>query len=268
MKKAISLTVLVGALMVASHGYSYTGSFTEDFDAAGSTDWTDPVNTGTVIVTGETTPADSPAYFPAPNDVSAGFNGTGWMRVGTTNAGNFGVVLSIFDANTTVPAEELEDYTIEVDMFVVVDQPTRHQLGLAGHWTPAAENSPPEFFYSHNTPANPNGFGWRGGGLATQYGAFGGVTLDTNQWVRIRMDFFENGTRVEVGVDIGIDGIEEHSQEATYTGTGLTRTSGAAGVFAVLNDPSASSSAVTSLYSYFDNFELTFPSSVNDWTLF
>ena len=266
--KLHSALLVIGALAVASQGYAYTGSFTDNFDTAGAANWSDPANTDTVIITGETAAADSPAYAPLPSDIAAGFNGTGWLRLGTTNAGNFGVTLAIYDALTTVPPAELRDYTIEADVFVVVDQPTRHHLGLAGHWSPGNGNTVPEFFYSHNTPGQPNGFGWRSGGMATTFGAFSGLTLSSNQWVTMRMTFFDAGTRLEVGLDIDRDGTEEQTQEVTYTASALSNIEGAAGFFSVVNNPAAGSSAVTSLYSYFDNFSVTFPAPVQDWSMY
>lgn len=260
------LILCAGLLGLASAAVAYTNSFTLDFNTAGTTGWSE-VNGGEILAAGETTAVGTPAYSPGPGDGAAGANGTGWFRVGAgTQAA--GVVTANYNGtaggSTTPPA----DYTIEVDMFVVVNpsQPGyRHHADLNARWNNST-NAPFQFFYSHNTPSSANGYGFRntGGGTATTYNALG-VTETSNRWVRLKITV--TGTAALVAVDRDLNGTYDHSANVTLGGTAPA--TGVPGVFSVINDPTNGSARVADQFTFFDNFKYTPGNAgIGDWAVY
>ncbi|MGI8906220.1 MAG: hypothetical protein ACR2IE_06995 [Candidatus Sumerlaeaceae bacterium] len=249
---ALTLSAVAGA------GFGYTNSYSANFNTSLPAGWSDPFNANSVLVGGETTPADSPAYSPTPN-TATGFNNNGWLRVGTTNTSNFGITLALWDGTGGGGLTEAADYTVEADVFIVVHPTIRHHQGIAGRAT-GTDNFPFELFYSNQTPGNPDGFGWRNGGSTNTYGAFPAET--GNKWVHLKMTF--HGAFVDVFVDKNKDSVYDY----TSTNIPLTATTGKAGFFSVLNDPTAGNAPVTGQYAYFDSFTYTPTSGVSDWSIY
>jgi len=240
--------------------FAYTSSFTLPFTNSGDTaGWSDPANAGSTIVTGESTPADSPAYSPTPN-AGAGYNSTPWMRIGRTNTENYGISLAIYDGTAGGSTADPTDYTYQADVFVVIHATQRFQMGICGRWTSADVNLPFELFHMVNIAGYTNGYGTRGGGSTTFYGRFPEET--TNRWVRMKMTF--HGSLVDIGIDNNLDGTFEY----TATDIALTDAAGKPGFFSVLNDPANGSIGVANQFSYFDNFSYAPYTSVGDWNLY
>lgn len=249
---------LLGVLALAGTAFGYTTQYTQNFNAASPAGWSDPFNSGTTLVAGDSTPTDSPAYSPLPQS-APGYNSTAWLRLGTTNTGAAGVTLALWDGTGGGGGTSGTDYTVEGDVFIVIDATNRHQQGLAGRAT-GTDNLPFEFFYANGTPSQPNGYGYRSGGSTANYGLFPAET--SNRWVHMKMTF--HGSQVDVAVDRDLNGTYDYTQ----TNIALTATSGKAGFFSVLNNGSGGA-AITTQYAYFDNFKYTpAGSGVNDWSIY
>lgn len=260
--RRMAFAAVVLALLAGPALHAQT-TFTKSFETASTAGWSDPVNptTNFVLVSGDSTPADVPAFSPPPN-TATGFNGTSWLRFGRTDNSNNGVCLAIYDAvgQGDLPAAPT-DHTVEALVFVKVDATERYQVGITGRYTLALGNFPFELFYSNNTGTQPNGYGTRGGGSTTNYGAFGGVTETANRWVRMRIQFA--GLVANVGVDRDLDGVYELTQD----GIALTATDGLPGCFSVLNNPSTGD-GLPNQFVYFDELSVSVPAAgVTEWML-
>jgi len=254
------LFVMAVVFCLSNLVFAYTNSFTLDFTSSDLTGWSDPANSpSSDIVSGESTPADSPPYSPTPN-TAAGYNSTPWMRIGRSAGDNYGVALAIYDGTAGGSTTDPTDYTYQANVFVVTHATLRFQEGICGRWTSADGNFPFEVFHSVNTPGQPNGYGYRSGGSTTTYGLFTAET--TNRWVCMKMTF--HGSLVDIAIDNNLDGTFDYTQNDIA----LTDTAGKAGFFSVINDPGAGSVGVPSQFSYFDNFSYTYPTSVGDWELY
>jgi hypothetical protein len=257
---------------ISAAGLAYTNNFTLDFNAAGGTaGWTDPVPNPSSFASGVTAGTDSPAYSPTPQ-AATGYPGSGMFQLGTPSQAN-GVSLALYDGTAGGSTSDPTDYTVEADVFVIVNpaSPQRNQEGIFARFN-ASGNSPLEFFYSHNTPGQPDGYGFRNtntgtGGTATTYNALG-VTESANRWVRMKMTVA--GTAVTIAVDRDRNG----SYETTYgspivLGTGAP-TAGKAGFFSIIND-SGTGALIANQFAYFDNFAFTkpaVPAGVADWSIY
>ncbi|MBN1900421.1 hypothetical protein JW926_03735 [Candidatus Sumerlaeota bacterium] len=262
MKRVLFLSLVSILVCFSNFSMAYTNSFTLNFESAGDTaGWSDSVNTpATTIVTGETTPADSPAYSPTPL-TGAGYNSTAWMRIGQPGGDYYGIGLAIYDGTAGGSTTDPVNYTIEADVFVVIHATLRFQMGLAGRWTSASGNFPFELFHSVNV-GQPDGYGFRSGGSTAQYGLFPAET--TNRWVHMKMKFHD--ALVDVAIDNNMDGTDDYTQNDIS----LTATSGKAGFFSVINDLGSGGTGIPNQFSYFDNFKFTPEpaAAVNDWVLY
>ncbi|GEM_PF-1479539 len=259
----------LGALSLGS-AFAYTNSFTLNFNASGDTaGWSDPVNTSfsaPTLAAGETTAADSPAYSPAPSDVAAGFNGTGWFRAGASTADNYGITTLVYDGTAGGSTTDPADYAVEADVFVMVHASYRMQTGIFVRWTAARANTPIEFFHAVNVTSQSNGYGVRGGGITSQYGLAGFPVETENRWVHMKMDM--QGSVLTVSVDRDRDGTYDYTATPDMAGLAANANVGKPGVFCVINDPNNGSAGLTTQFAYFDNFHYYFPAGVQDWTLY
>lgn len=249
--KILSMCCSICIIFLAGYAQSYDNAFTLNFNSTGDTaGWSDPVNMPpATLVTGETTAVDSPAYSPLPES-APGANGTGWMRIGQSGGDNFGVSLAIYDGSAGGTTQETSEFIVKVDMFVVADSTIRHQQGLAVLWDTTQGNFPTEFFYSHNTPGQPNGYGVRnnisGGSV---YGLF--LAETSNRWVRLTVTVI--GNNMTIGLDRDLDGVDDYTSSYVITAPAQ----GKVGFFSVINDPASGNAGVPNQFAYFDNLEFT-----------
>lgn len=259
MRKTFFTALMALALAAPQLLFAYTTSFTLDFTTAGdNAGWSDPYNSSfpTTIATGSSTPADSPAYAVLPN-AAPGFNSSPWISLGQAAGANNGISLAVYDGTAGGGGADPADYTVEANMYVVTDSTQRNQQGLVGRYNVSLGNFPFEFFYSHNTPGQTNGYGYRGGGSTTNYGLYAAETA--NRWVHIKITF--RGAVADVALDSNLDG----TYEQTTTDIALTATAGSVGFFSVINDP-GSGAGIPTQYSYFDKLIYTpTTSAVQDW---
>lgn len=252
MRRLLSTLFVLG---VVGPAMAYTNGFTLDMNTAGATGWSDPAGNGTTFVTGETTPADSPAYNPAP---SVGAPGGGWMRLNSPQAN--GIALAIYDGAAGGGGADPVDYTIQVDMFVVATGTERNQSGVALRWGTGDGNFPFEVYHAINN-GNP-GYGYRcpNGYSSTSTNLFPAETQ--NRWVTLKVSVY--GDKATVSVDRDRDGTFDYTTATPITG--LNTSAGKAGLFYVINN---GGNRVDGKYSYFDNFKYTpIAAGVEDWSIY
>lgn len=241
-------------------GWSYDSAFTLTFEqATGSEGFVDASQANTIFVAGENTPADAPAYSVPPNSAT-GYNNTKWLRIGA-NVSGFGVTVASYDGRAGGATTTAQDFTATVEMYINPTTGKRYQVGLFGR--AGTESSPFQVFYSHNTPGNANGYGWRGTGTTASYDGFGAGAETVPKWVRFKIQL--GGATGTVSVDRDLDGV----YELVSPPIALSVTnSGKIGVLSVINDPDNGSATIPNQFAYSDNLTYTPIASVNDWSVY
>jgi hypothetical protein len=259
--KHLKICALSAIALFPVKGYGYDSSFTLSFEEpTGSEGWTQ-AGGNTVIVTGDHTPADTPPLSPTP-DTAPGFNGTDWLRIGSDVQAN-GVSTAFYDGRAGGSSATALDFVATVDAYISTNFANRYQVALHGRAN--GEFSPPQVFYSHNTPGFDNGYGWRGSGITAAYNGFGTGAETSSRWVRFKITLI--GATATFEVDRDLDGTYDlNSGPIAIAAAG--QDAGTVGVLSVINDPT-SGVAIPNIYGYFDN--LTYapvPSSVSDWSMY
>ena len=241
--------------------WSYDSAFTLAFEnPSDSEGWEDTTNGQSSVVTGEKVSVDTPA-FPVPPESAPNFNGTNWLRLGVPTQA-FGVGTYTYDGRAGGTATDATDFVITADVYINTTVDHRYQVALFGRWTAGAGNAPLEVFYSHNTPSQPNGFGWRHGGITTQYNGFTTTTV-TSQWVRMKLDVKDN--QAFASIDQERDGVYDFVSPPLIT-TALSP--GRIGFQMVINDPANGSAGLPGKFGYFDNLTYVPYSRISDWSVY
>ncbi len=242
-------------------GYGYDTAFTLTFEEPTNSEGWTQAGGNTVIVTGDHTPADNPPLSPTP-DTAPGFNGTDWLRVGSDAQPN-GVATAYYDGRAGGSAVTALDFVATIEAYISTNFGFRYQIALHGRAN--GEFSPPQVFYSHNTPALPNGYGWRGSGITAAYDGFGVGAETSSRWVRFKITMI--GTTATFEVDRDLNGTYDLNSGPIAVDV-AGQDAGTIGVLAVVNDP-ATALAVPNIYGYFDNLTYSpVPAAVSDWSMY